>query len=147
MVKKGILDLTTSEFDELVAKKVKGQRTHEALNRWFAIEVETYHKAMEILASHKSGANQTEVRKLIRASIAWQKERSHPALAEIGKALEADFDSLVKMVGGPMLMPVPMEEAWDSYVSPTKEIMTKVQQELFSKLQAVANVESQYLIS
>lgn len=106
---------------------------------------ETLRMVDEILELHDSNAGRGVIRPKIQSLVAWQQEQVHPSLKQLGMAMEEDFNLLVKELGGPLLLPVPIDRAWENYVAPIKGIVGQIEQDESAALQKIAEIEDRYL--
>jgi len=140
-----LLAMSRSELDQQISDFVDREKTIPALVNLYEVESETLRMANEILKGHEVSAGRAVIRPQIQSLVAWQKERKLTAIADLGVAMETDFNDLVRELGGSLFLPVPMELAWENYVAPIKLIVDQIQGDVTPRLQAVAEIENMYL--
>lgn len=134
---------------EVLSKKLKGMidrdQTIPVVLKIYDEANETLSLVSEILFLHANRSSRSLVRPKIQALVIWQKEHVYPTLAELGEAMEADFDLLVKDMGGPSLLPISIDQAWQNYVAPIKVITEQIHKDMSEGLRKIAIIENEYL--
>jgi len=140
-----LLKMSVDEFKVCVGDVAKREYTYPALLVVRQVEIETFQRAQQIMADHLARAGRAVVRPQIQALVAWQKERYQPAMTSLGDAMQRDFDKQVNLLGGPMFLPVPIDDAWANYIEPLKWVLESIRDETATMLGAVAQIEDEYL--
>lgn len=142
---KTFLTMSEAEFAEVVGHLSDRIETHAALFNLWRVESQSLRNEREILAAHAENLGRNLIRPKIQEGISWQKHEVQQAVNALGVAMRNDFEESVRWIGGPALLPVPVDQAWENFNAPVKRVVDAIVEEMQSVLTEVANIEDEYL--
>lgn len=144
---KSFLEMSRSEFEKAIGYLADRDRTYAALLLLHDAEVELLGRDRRILDDHAANAGRAAIRPQIQASVTFNRVRCIPAMQALGSAIQADFDDILRMVGGPAFLTVPEDEAWDNYTAPIKSVTDQFINTSKPLQIAVGDIEDEYLFA
>ena len=140
-----LLTINREDLIQTLGEMMDRDNTAPIVLQIYDMTDETLKLVNQILDLHLANAGRGAIRPKIQLLVAGQKEQFGPELNELALAMEEDFNLLVKEMGGSLLLPVSLDEAWENYVAPIKRIMGQIEQDMTTGLRKVAEIEEQYL--
>lgn len=130
--------------------------TYQALIAFHHVEKDLCYRAQRLAdvtgnlqqPDHNQRFASVDATKAIQAVI-WAFERFYtttytPILNQLGEAMSADFNTLMQEMGGSTLLPVPIEQAWESYSRPVKALIDHMDEERRPYLELFERIRDQY---
>lgn len=139
-----VLKLTPEQFRHAIGHLADRERTHQALITAHEVESELCTRARDVEVAAEIGMSPTAMRTIIEGFEEFYTHVRMPAVGNLGVAMQADFDDAMKIAGGPLLLPMPIEKAWENYVRPVKAIALQMETEVRPYLEAFTRVQARY---
>ena len=139
-----VLKLSPEQFRHAISHLADRQRTFRALIAAHEVESELCVRARDVEAVAELGMSPTAMRTIIEGFEDFYTSVRVPAVEALGAAMQADFDDAIKVAGGPLLLPIPMDKAWENYVRPVKAIALQMETEVRPFLEAFTRVQARY---
>lgn len=139
-----VLKLSPEQFRNVISHLADRKRTYQALIIAHEVENELCTRARDVEVSAGIGMSPTAMLTIIEGFEDFYANVRMPAVENLGASMQADFDDVVKEIGGPLLLPVPMEQAWENFVRPVKAIALQIENEVRPYLEAFTRVQARY---
>ena len=151
-----VLTMTEAEFLDAIHHFLNRPLTHQALIAFHRVEKDLCYQAQRLAdvtknlqqADDDQWVESADAIKAIQGVI-WAFEQFYtttytPILNQLGEAMTADFNTLVKEMGGPTLLPTPIEQAWENYSRPVKALIERMDAERRPYLELFESIRNQY---
>ncbi len=137
--------LSHDEFRNFIEDKVSGRtQSIEALMVLWGVSKKLQTQCYETIAAHEQAKPKAEVASLIRRQVEYHNSTYLPAVENLSRAMNADFDALMSEI---FILPggLTMEQGWENYIAPIKPIASEIRFWTHGPMTLIATFEDDYL--
>ena len=146
-----LIEMTESEFLGAIEHLSDRPLTHKALIAAHIAETELCNKVQSLQELSKDlrelglGSTFETIKSVIWTFEYFYARDYLPAVENLGTAMTADFNILVKEMGGSTLLPIPIEQAWENYTRPVQAVIHQMDEERRPYLESFERIRDHYV--